>query len=95
MNIGQIEVFKGERIEILEMILKNVNNQLNLSCEIYFQNTIFRITFYNISRFSVRELSAPFDVHGFEIIDHSQDGGEKNSTYEIRDFEDARVNFFC
>lgn len=95
MNIGRTEVFQGDRIEILEMILKNVDNQLNLSWKIYFQYAIFRITFYNISRFSVRELSAPFDVHGFEIIDHSQDGWEKDSTYEIRDFEDARVNFFC
>lgn len=95
MNIGQAEVFQGNKIEILEMILKNVDNQLELSWKIYFENAIFRITFYNVSRFRVGEWSIPLEVHGFEIINHSQNGCEKDSTYEIRDFEDDRVNFFC
>ena len=79
VNIGQAEVFQGNKIEILEMILKNVDNQLELSWKIYFEN----------------EWSIPLEVHGFEIINHSQNGCEKDSTYEIRDFEDDRVNFFC
>lgn len=95
MNTGQIEVFQGGRVEILEMILKSVNNQLELSWKIYFANSIFRITFYNVSRLRVGEFSAPLEVHGFEIINHSQNGWGKDSTYEIRDFEDDRVNFFC
>lgn len=95
MNIGQIEVFKGEKIEILEMSLKNVEDQLELAWKIYFENSIFSITFYNVSRFRVGELSVPLEVHGFEIINHSQNGWEKDSTYEIRDFEDDRVHFFC
>lgn len=95
MNIGQTEVFQGKKIEILEMILKNINSHLELSWKIYFENSIFRIIFYNVSRFRVGELSLPLEVHGFEIINHSQDGWEKEFTYEIRDFEDDRVNFFC
>ena len=95
MKIGQIEVFKGEKIEILEMRLKNVEDQLELAWKIYFENSIFRITFYNVSRFRVGELSVPLEVHGFEIINHSQNGWEKDSTYEIHDFEDDRIHFFC
>lgn len=95
MNTNQIEIFQGKKVEILEMILKNVDNQLELSCKIYFENAIFRITFYNVSRLRVGEWSAPLEVHGFEIINHSQNGWEKDSTYEIRDFEDDRINFLC
>ena len=95
MDADQIEVFQGKKVEISEMILKNVDNQLELSCEIYFENAIYRITFYNVSRLRVGEWSAPLEVHGFEIINHSQNGWEKDSTYEIRDFEDDCVNFFC
>lgn len=95
MNADQIEVFQGKKVEILEMILKNMDNQLELSCEIYFENAICRITFYNVSRLRVGEWSAPLEVHGFEIINHSQNGWENDSKYEIRDFEDDRVNFFC
>ena len=77
------------------MLLKNVDNQLVLSWKIHFENTFFRMTFYNVSRFRVGELSIPLEVNGFEIIDYSQNGWEKDSKYEIRDFEDDRINFFC
>ena len=95
MDIGKAVFFQGNKIEILEMILKNVGNQLELSWKIHFGNTVHRILFCNVSRFRVVDMSTPLEVYGFEIIDHSQDGWEKDSTYEIRDFEDDRVNFFC
>lgn len=41
------------------------------------------------------ELTAPLEVHGFEIISHAKNGWEKDSAYEIRDFENDCVNFFC
>ena len=37
----------------------------------------------------------PLEIHGFEIINHSHKGWEKDSTYEIRDFENDRVKFLC
>ena len=95
MNMGQAEIFQGNKIEILEMILKNVDNQLEVSWKIYFEHVVCRITFYNVSRFRMGDLSIPLDVLGFEIIHHSQNGWEKDSTYEIRDFEEDRVHFFC
>ena len=49
MNTGKIEVFQGKKIEILEIILKNVDNQLELSWKIFFENAIFSMIFYNVS----------------------------------------------
>lgn len=95
MNKRQIDIFPKNRIEILEMILTNVNNQLELSWIFLYETVVRSITFYNVSRFSIRDLSIPLEVHGIEIIDHSQNGWEKDSTYEICDFEDDRVHFFC
>lgn len=77
------------------MILKNVDNQFELSWKLYFNNEIFIITFYNILRFRMENISAPLEVHGFEIINHSQNGWDMDSKYEIRDFEDDCVSFFC
>lgn len=93
--MGKVEIFQGKKIEILEMVLKNVDNQLELSWKIYFEDTVYWITFFNVSRFRIGEVSTPLDIHGFEIINHSQNGWEKDCTYEICDFEDNRVNFFC
>lgn len=95
MNISGIEIFQGNKIEILEAAIKNVNHQLELLWKIAFENAIFKITFYNVSRLRLGEWSVPVEVHGFEMINHSQNGWEKDSTYEIRDFEDDRVHFFC
>ena len=95
MNIRKAEIFQGNKIEILEMILKSVDDQLELSLKICFGNVVHRITFYNVSRFRVGVLSIPLEVNGFEIINHSQSCWEKDSAYEIRDFEDDCVNFFC
>ena len=48
MNMEKIEIFQGNKIEILEMVLKNVDTQLELSWKIYFENAVFWITFSNI-----------------------------------------------
>ena len=74
------EIFQGNKIEVLEMVLKNA---------------VYQITFFNVSRFRIGEISAPLEIHGFEMIDHSQNGWEKDFTYEIRGFEDDRVSFFA
>ena len=95
MSMGKAEVFQGSRIEILEMVLKSVDNQLELACKTYFDNTVRRMTFFNVSRFRIGEVSIPLEIRGFEMISHFQNGWEKDSTYEVRDFEDDRVNFFC
>ena len=95
MNMRNVEIFQGNKIEILEMVLKNVDNQLELSWKTNCENTFFWVTFSNVSRFRIGEVSMPLEIHGFEIISHSQNGWEKDSTYEICDFEDDHVHFFC
>ena len=95
MNMESAQILQGNKIEISEMCLKNIDNQLELSWKIYFNNAFFRMIFSNVSRFRIGEVSIPLEIHGFEIVDHSQNGWENDSTYEIRDFEDDRVNFFC
>ena len=95
MNIGEMAIFQGNRISILEIIVKNIDNQIELSWEIYFENVVYQITFFNVSRLRIGEVSTPLEIRGFEIINHSQNGWEQDSAYEIRDFEDDRINFFC
>lgn len=95
MNIEKAEIFQGNRIEILEMLLKNVDDQIELSWKICFENAVFWMTFSNVSRFRIGEVSMPLEICGFQIINHSSNGWEKDSRYEIGDFEDDRVHFFC
>ncbi|MDO4398072.1 MAG: hypothetical protein Q4C21_06640 [Oscillospiraceae bacterium] len=95
MNIEKTEIFQGNKIEISEMILKQAGSRLVLLCKIHFENKAFQMTFYNVSRFRIGEVSMPLEIHGFEIIDRSQNGWEKDSAYEIRDFENDYIHFYC
>lgn len=95
MNTRHMNFPVENEIEILEMRLKIIEDRLELSLKLYSENMISEVIFNNVSRFRVGEISTPLVVHGFEIIDHSQNGWEKDSRYEIRDFEDNRINFFC
>lgn len=95
MNIDIFKIIQGEKIEIVEMVLINKNEQLELSWKISLYDLSLKITFYNVSRFRMNNISTPIEIHGFEIINHSQNGWEKDSTYEIHDYEFDNVNFFC
>lgn len=95
INTEKAAILQGNKIRIMEMMLKQADNQLVLSWKIRVEKMIFRMTFFNVSRFRIGEVSMPLEIHGFEIINHSQKGWEKDSVYEIRDFEDDYINFFC
>ena len=76
MHSLQAECLNGRKIGILEMTLKSVDNQLELSWKITAANAVYRMVFFNVSRLRLEEISAPIEIHGFEIIDHSQNGWE-------------------
>ena len=59
MNMRKAEILQGNKIEISEMILRNVNNQLEMSWKISFENAFLWITFFNVSRFRIGEVSEP------------------------------------
>ena len=68
MDTEKAEVLQGKKIEILEMALKQVDGQLVLSWKISFENTVFRMTFSNVSRFRIGEVSIPLEIHGLKMI---------------------------
>lgn len=85
----------AELIKVLKMTLKQTDSRLVLYLKICSENKIFQMTFFNVSRFRIGEISIPLQIQGFEIINHSKNGWEKDLTYEIRDFEDDYIHFFC
>ena len=63
MNTEKEELLRGNKIEILEMLLKCIDCQLILSWKICVENKLFQMTFFNVSRFRISETSAPFEIH--------------------------------
>ena len=95
MYIEQLEGIQGNTIELSEISLVKEGNQLKLMWKFCCNNKNITMTFYNVSRLRMNNISAPLQVQGFEIVEHSREGWDNDSKYEIRDFEDDSVNFFC
>lgn len=54
-----------------------------------------RYCFKNVSSFEVAPVSYPIQIMGFQIRDHVKDGWSKEERYEVLDYEDNIIHFFC
>lgn len=55
----------------------------------------FILTLQNAVEITLKGLTNAFNVQGFEIIDHKEDGWCNSMRYEINDFETSRIKLFC
>lgn len=53
------------------------------------------LRFLSISDVTLRFPAIPMQICGFEIRDHRADGWDADQRYEISDFEDGALHFFC
>ena len=96
MSMINAEMLQGRSVRILDMALTDTGGQLELTWKASLGDTLFQITFHNVSRLSMKDVWSPVEIQGFMTIDHSSSNGwDKDSSYEVRDFEDDLVRFFC
>ena len=67
---------------------------IKMTCISENQNGYF-IVFENISKLKMSDISYPFQICGFEILDYSSRGYQKDSRFFANDYEDGRLSFFC
>ena len=67
---------------------------IKMTCVSEDQNTYF-IVFENISKLKLSEISYPFQICGFEILDYNSRGYQKDSRFFVNDYEDGIISFFC
>lgn len=75
---------------------KNNNRDLYLeSCSS--QNTTInaRVLFRNVSDFSIKNINREKQITGLEIIDNQKRGFQKETRYEIKDFEEDGIHLYC
>ena len=49
----------------------------------------------NVSKLKMSDISYPFQICGFEILDYSSRGYQKDSRFFVNDYEDGKLSFFC
>lgn len=85
----------GKALVIRNLQLESANQQLTLFLDAYIAKKACRIAFCNVSSLQLAELAYPMQIDGFAVKDHADDGWDPDKRYEIYDFEDEKIRFFC
>ena len=67
---------------------------IKMTCISEDKNAYF-IVFENVSKLKMSDISYPFQICGFEILDYSSRGYQKDSRFFVNDYEDGKLSFFC
>ena len=86
----------GKSIIVGDFQIENYNENLHIkiTCISEDQNGYF-IVFENVSKLKMSDISYPFQICGFEILDYSSRGYQKDSRFFVNDYEDGKLSFFC
>ena len=86
----------GKSIMISDFQIENHDEKLHIKITgISEDQNAYFIVFENISRLKLSEISYPFQICGFEILDYSSRGYQKDSRFFVNDYEDGKFSFFC
>jgi len=80
---------EGKSIIVGDFQIENYNENLHIkiTCISEDKNAYF-IVFENVSKLKMSDISYPFQICGFEILDYSSRGYQKDSRFIVNDYED-------
>ncbi len=90
-----IDVLDGKMLLIDNLHITTVHQQLLLTLDAYIEGKIYHIVFHNVSSLRIENVSYPIQISGLAVADNSAKGWQANVRYEIYDFEDGIIRFFC
>ncbi len=90
-----IEELQGQSISVRNLSLTDDDGYRTLILKVNCNGKDGTICFENVCRFSCVFMDSETVVSGFEIIDHSIDGWQSDARYEVRDYEEDSLAFYC
>ena len=86
----------GKSIAVCDFQIEQDDEKLciKMTCVSEDQNSYF-IIFENVSKVNLSEISYPFQISGFEILDYISRGYQKDTRFFVNDYEDGSLSFFC
>ena len=96
MNNNLFSKIDGKSIIVCNFSIEHYDETLavKMSCVSEDENACF-IVFENVSKLKLSEISYPFQICGFEILDYSDRGYQKDTRFYVNDYEDGTLSFFC
>lgn len=86
----------GKSVIVCDFSIEHYDEELavKMSCVTEDQNTYY-IIFENVSKLQLLEISYPFQICGFEIVDCSSRGYQNDIRFFVHDYENGRLSFYC
>ncbi len=96
MNSNFFSKVDGKSIVVCDFEITHNDKSLGvkMTCISEDQDSYF-IVFENASKLKLSEISYPFQISGFEILDYSSRGYQSDSRFYVNDYEDGKLSFFC
>ena len=96
MNNNIFSEINGKSIIIRNFEIGHSDGTLyiKMTCISEDQNAYF-VVFENISKLNLSEISYPFQICGFGILDYSSRGYQKDCRFYVSDYEGGKLSFFC
>ena len=96
MNNNLFSNIDGKSIAVynFEIVYDYGSLCVKMTCMSEDQNAYF-IVFENVSKLKLSDISYPFQICGFEILDYSSRGYQNGSHFFVNDYEDGNISFFC
>ena len=86
----------GKSIVIGDFQIEKQDEKLHIKMTfISEEQSAYFIVFENVSMLKLLDISYPFQICGFEILDYSSRGYQKDSRFLVNDYEDGKLSFFC
>lgn len=95
-NDKLFEEIDGKSIIVSAFWVEHYEDTLTakIACTAEDRNSYF-IIFENVSKLKLSEISYPFRICGFKILDYTSRGYQKGSRFFVNDYEDGKISFFC
>ena len=90
-----VDALDGKMLLIDNLHVTTVNQRLMLALDAYIEGKVHHIVFHNVSSLRIENVSYPIQISGFAITDNSAKGWQSDVRYEIYDYEDGIIRFFC
>lgn len=89
------DVLDGKSLLIDNLHITTISHRLMLEIDAYIEDKKYHILFHHVSSLKIGNISYPIQISGFAVADHSAAGWQPEVRYEIHDFEDDMIRFFC
>ena len=85
----------GTLLHITEILISEDDKKVNMVITLCVNDKDRILRFENVSSIKMSSFSYPMVIGSMEIVDHKDDGWSIEKRFEVKDYEEGSLSFFC